>query len=79
MTRSLRSRVAAVLLQAVCGAALLAQGPMATITGTVRDPNGDVVGSTGNSVSARNTVTQAEFAARIQEDGNFRLIVPQGI
>ena len=75
----MRFRVAAVLLQVVCGAALLAQQPIAMITGILRDPNGNAIGNIGSSVSARNTVNQAEFSARIQPDGTFRLTVPPGI
>jgi hypothetical protein len=62
----------------VGSAALLAQQPMATLTGILHDPNGKAVENTGLSIYAHSTATQAEFSALIHADGTFRLSLPPG-
>jgi hypothetical protein len=55
------------------------QPASATFRGRLVDPNGEPVGNTGSSITAKNTATGAEFSAAIAANGDFLVTsIPPG-
>lgn len=67
----------AILYAAVLGALLsglaVGQDKAATITGTLRDPNGNLIIGTEGAVHMKNTATQKDFNTPISSNGEFTL------
>lgn len=67
----MRIRVSILSQLLLCSAAVFAQGTLATITGTLLDPNSNPVTGLSTSVHMKDPVSGAEFTAPVSEKGDY--------